>query len=140
MGEYTLMVEQILEHLNIDSYDARVDKTTWAIQRGSATIFILVLEPQSADEFGVLAVQSPIAKLPKKNLVALYRFLLEKNAFDTGQARFSITDDIITLCALRPLVDLDPLEMAQIIVNVGETADEFDDHIIKEFGAEKLEG
>ncbi len=136
MGDYSRMIDGVLEQFGLDAYESRIDKNAWAFTRGSAPIFILLNEPENEEEFGWFAVRSPIAKLPKQNLPALYRWMLEKNEIETRQSRFCIAEDeTITVILWRPLAAMDPIELATCIMDVGDTADNFDDYIINEFGA-----
>lgn len=139
MGEYTRMIDAILEHFGLDPYESRLDKDNWIIFRGTVGVLVTVIEPKSEEDGGFFAVNSPIVRLPKQNLAPMYRFMLEKNFADTRQARFAINDDVVSVVCIRSVTDLDPVEAASIIDDVSGVADEYDVFLIREFGATKYE-
>ncbi len=109
-----------------------LDDTGYAsLQRGSATIGVNVLEEQ-----GVLMVFSPVMQVPLAGREAFYRKLLELSFVETSDAAFAINkdQDEVVVRNLRRLSGLDYEELEDIIVTVGETADRWDDILIRDWG------
>jgi len=109
-----------------------LDGTGYAsLQRGSATIGVNVLEEQ-----GVLMVFSPVMQVPLAGREAFYRKLLELSFVETSDAAFAINkdQDEVVVRNLRRLSGLDYEELEDIIVTVGETADRWDDILIRDWG------
>ena len=101
-------------------------------QVGSAVIFNHLAVDEHGDSFVIL--NSPIVKLPPDNLLAFYRRLLELNFEGSGQAAVGVDHDTVHICATR---DVDGLgsELAEVIIAVGNMADNLDDYLHDEFGA-----
>lgn len=101
------------------------------LTRGSAAIGINVLEEQ-----GVLMIFSPVMDIPVTGREALYRRLLELSFVATSDAAFAIDGQRgkVVLRALRRLSGLDYEEFEDLVVTVGQVADEWDDRLIREFG------
>ena len=105
-------------------------------QVGSAGIIIHFTVDENNDSF--VELYSPIVKLPSDNLLAFYRCLLELNFEGGGQAAVGIDHDSVYVCATR---DVDGLgsELAEVIIAVGDMADNLDDYLHDEFGAPKFD-
>ena len=110
-----------------------LDESGYAsLQRGSATIGVNVLEAQ-----GVLMVFSPVMPVPLAGREAFYRKLLELSFVETSDAAFAINkeQDEVVVRSLRRLSGLDYEELEDIVATVGETADRWDDILIREWGS-----
>jgi len=125
-------IEKVLESLGYDPKESKIDDSTWGVVKGSAIVLINVIEGE------LFAVHSPMADIPKNNLVGLYRHLLESNFTETMQSRFFIQDNVIHLGTLRPLQGLDREEMESIIAEIAVLSDKFDDYLKSEFGAKLI--
>ena len=135
---YQRLIEEALDDLGWDSYEARTKKNIWYVARGTARIMIILHEDEDGDLANShLFIRSFIAKLPKNNLVGLYRYLLEQNSVNTLYTHFALQEDSIWLQAIRSLEDIDLNEIAKLIGIVSSLADRYDNYIIKEFGATK---
>jgi Tir chaperone protein (CesT) family len=101
------------------------------LQRGSAVVGINVLEKQ-----GVLMVCAPVMDVPMTGREAFYRTLLDMSFVATQDAAFAIDGprEKVVLRVLRRLSALDYEEFEDIVMTVGQVADEFDDQLIAEFG------
>lgn len=109
-----------------------LDETGYAsLQRGSATIGVNVLEEQ-----GVLMVFSPVMQVPLAGREAFFRKLLELSFVETSDAAFAINkdQDEVVVRNLRRLSGLDYEELEDIVATVGETADRWDDVLIRDWG------
>ena len=107
--------------------------------KGSAAIQVVLRPPSEEEEdLGFFAIISPVAKLPKENLVGLYRYLLEKNHGETSQGRFSIQEDTVLLSAMRYAAGLDKVEIGTLVMDIGGASDHFDDILGKEFKTKRI--
>ena len=103
------------------------------IARGSATVRINVI-----DEHGVILLISPVMRVPERNTEAFYRRLLELSFLATSDASFAIDKktDMVYLRILRRLEGLDYDEFEDILHTIASVADEWDDKLRGQFGAE----
>jgi hypothetical protein len=101
------------------------------LQRGSVTVGINVLERQ-----GVLMIFAPVMDVPVTGRESFYRTLLDMSFVATQDAAFAIDGprDKVVLRALRRLSALDYEEFEDLVVTVGQVADDFDDRLISEYG------
>jgi hypothetical protein len=104
-------------------------------RRGSASGYVTVVEDTEEQDNLLLRVALSIMRAPERGAADLYRRLLELNQGLQGRAAFSIDkDDVVWLTAGRPLEDLDPGEVLDLVLWTAEKADSFDDILIGEFG------
>ena len=105
--------------------------------RGSASGYVTVIEDAEEQDNLLLQVSLTIMKVPTRHPEVLYRRLLEINMQLQGRAAFSVdTDDIVWLTAGRPMEDLDPGEVLDLVLWTAEHADNLDDILLSEFGHE----
>lgn len=109
------------------------------IQRGSASGFVMVLPADAAGARNdlILVTRLEIMPVPRDadTRAALERRLLELNHGLLGRAAFSVgPDGTVSLTAGRPVEDLDPGEILDLILWTSEQADLYDDGLIEEFG------
>lgn len=109
------------------------------IQRGSASGFVMVLPADAAgsatDLVLVTRLEIMAAPADASRRAALVRRLLELNHGLLGRAAFSLgPDGKVFLTAGRPVDDLDPGEILDLILWTSEQADLYDDGLIEEFG------
>ncbi|MDE2749964.1 MAG: YbjN domain-containing protein [Chloroflexota bacterium] len=125
-------VEGILRAIGVDPNAARMEVESgygWNFQRGSALIEVYL----TPEEQGYLQVLSPIMHLPGRQLLALYRRLLELNLQLTNAA-LGVHEDVVYLYHERLLAGLDAAEADAIIRRLAQYADELDDALSEEFG------
>jgi len=125
-------VEGILRAIGVDPNAARMEVESgygWNFQRGSALIEVYL----TPEEQGYLQVLSPIMHLPGRQLLALYRRLLELNLQLTNAA-LGVHEDVVYLYHERLLAGLDAAEADAIIRRLAQYADELDDALAEEFG------
>ena len=108
------------------------------IQRGSASGFVMAVPTRDAGtEDLLLVVRLEIMETPpdaglRRDLMAR---LLELNHGFLGRAAFSFDPDgMVALTAGRPVEDLDPGEILELILWTSEQADLYDDELIDSFG------
>ena len=106
------------------------------IERGSATGSVRVVSDPGHPE-NLLVVRLSIMRVPEAAGADFHRRLLELNHASLGRAAFSIDDDgLVSLTAGRPVEDLDPGELIDLILWTSEYADDLDDKLLAEFGSE----
>jgi hypothetical protein len=126
------LVARILDRLDEGTYREGFAEP---FQRGSAAgKASVVADADDPGEF-VFQVEMAIMRAPAGQEPAFYRRLLELNHDFQGRAAFSLADDGgVTLLAARPIRDLDPSEVVDLILWTSEQADRYDDVLLKEFG------
>jgi hypothetical protein len=128
------LVERILDHIDDGALEAGFEEP---IQRGSASGFACVLPGQQDPDSLLLVVRLSIMRAPEANCEALFERLLGLNHEFKGRAAFSISDDgVVYLTSGRPVEDLDPGEIIDLILWTSEKADDYDDILLTEFGYE----
>jgi hypothetical protein len=128
------VIETVIASLQEDN-SAMVSQTElghlWKFKYGSVEVFAQ-LSGTSDDD--MLAVWSPVLKLPAKNEAQLLRKLLELNWTSTFEAHFSIIDNQVAVSSKRSIADLSPSEVSRNITVVATVADEYDESLQAEFG------
>jgi hypothetical protein len=131
------LVDTVLESLGVEGVREESDEgVDWNLQVGSAPIAI-VLQTNEVLQEPTLEVRAPILRLPALQLLAFYRRCLELNRILVGCA-IGVEDDVVMVAAERRLPGLDRARFVEMLLNVASAADEFDDVLSAEFGAEKL--
>ena len=131
-------VERILAQIGVEAEAARMQVERgfgWNFLQGSALVEIYV----SPEERGYLQALAPIMHLPQRNLLALYRRLLELNLELTNMA-LGVHEDVVYLYHERLLEGLDAVEADGIIRRLASVADELDDALVGEFGGRRYGG
>lgn len=106
------------------------------LQRGSARGTVSVVADPHDHGTLVMIVRMRIMPVPPNDRPRLYRTLLELNDRLEGRAAFSIdADSHVQLVAGRPLDDMDPGELVDLILWTSERADHYDDLLQREFPA-----
>ncbi len=126
------LVDRILDGLEDGTLDAGFEEP---IERGSATGSVRVVKEPEHQE-SLVVVRLSLMRVPEKAGAAFYERLLELNHASLGRAAFSIDDGLVCLTAGRPVEDLDPGELIDLILWTSEYADDLDDELLAEFGSE----
>lgn len=138
MHKYQDLVEKILEELGVDpaaarqpSDDPRV-RFSWSLRLGSAAIFLDLLEEEGE---GMLRLDSPILMLPPKDRrEEFYAWLLQLN-YNLAESALCLKDDEVHIVCTRPLEDLDPGEVRDLVTRLSNYADDLDNALNVEFDA-----
>ena len=127
------LVDRILDDLEDGTLDTGFEEP---IQRGSATGSVRVVKDPEHSE-SLVVVRLSLMRVPETAGAAFYERLLELNHASLGRAAFSIDGDgLVYLTAGRPVEDLDPGELIDLILWTAEYADDLDDELLAEFGSE----
>ncbi len=126
------LVERILEDLEDGTLEAGFEEP---IERGSASGSVAVLKgPDNVES--IVVVRLSIMRVPETAGAAFYERLLELNHASHGRAAFSVdADGMVFLTSGRPIADLDPGELIDLILWTSEYADDLDDVLLAEFGS-----
>ena len=86
----------------------------------------------------MLLFLSAIMKVPQTRQADFYRKLLELNFLRTSDGAFAIDaqNDYVYLRAFRGLAGIDYIEFVDMLDTVAQVADEWDDKLKEEFGAD----
>ena len=105
----------------------------WKFKYGSVEVFVQLTGISDDDTF---TVWSSVLQLPAKNEPQLMRKLLEMNWSDTFESCFGIVDDQVVVLSSRTVAELSAGEISRAITVVATIADDNDDALQAEFGAE----
>ncbi|MDX1903326.1 MAG: YbjN domain-containing protein [Thermonemataceae bacterium] len=132
--DYIRTVEEAFRLLGVDPKDAQSPiQGAWILQRGSAKIRVMLNSTPTTDgEELTLSMMVYIMPIPRKKQKEFFRKLLEMNSSFVNE-RFEIFDSEIYMTASRYLDGLDAQEVVDIMLEISETADYFDDRLLKEF-------
>ena len=127
------LVDRILDGLEDGTLEAGFEEP---IQRGSASGSVRVVNDPEHPE-SLVVVRLSLMRVPEAAGAAFYQRLLELNHTSLGRAAFSIDGDgLVWLTSGRPVEDLDPGELIDLILWTSEYADDLDDKLLAEFGSE----
>ncbi len=105
----------------------------WKFKYGSVEVFVQLTGSSDDDTF---TVWSSVLQLPAKNEPQLMRKLLEMNWSDTFESCFGIVDDQVVVLSSRTVAELSAGEISRAITVVATIADDNDDALQAEFGAQ----
>ncbi len=126
------LVARILDGLDDGTLVAGFEEP---IQRGSAAGSVsVVTDPEHSES--LVVVRLSLMRVPENADAAFFERLLELNHAALGRAAFSIDDGVVFVTAGRPVEDLDPGELIDLILWTSEYADDLDDKLLAEFGSE----
>jgi hypothetical protein len=127
------LVDRILEGLEDGTLVAGFEEP---IERGSARGSVIVVSDPEHSE-SLVVVRLSLMRVPENAGAGFYERLLELNHASLGRAAFSVHGDgLVYLTAGRPVEDLDPGELIDLILWTSEYADALDDKLLAEFGSE----
>ena len=128
------LVERLIEHIEDGTLAAGFEEK---IQRGSASGFACVVRDKDDPDGLVLVVRLALMRVPPDDPEPLFRRILALNHELKGRAAFSVhSDGNVYLTSGRPIEDLDPGEIIDLLLWTSEQADHFDDVLLDEFGHE----
>jgi len=138
------MVEAVFLELGIPVQETRIGEEDaqagaketlgWVVMKGSAQVYVFLYHSEK-DNF--IHVYSPVMSMPERNLLQLFRRLLDLNGVGQMGVAFGLKGDNVVLSIYRSTTDLDRSEVREMIINVGEHADYYDDILVNEFGGRR---
>lgn len=128
---YVAFVEDLIRRAGLEPGACyNEDAECWQFEKGSADIFISVIEI-AGDYY--INVASPIMEAPARNREALFERLLQENAQRIA-VKFSLRDDVVWLEINREMNGLTLDEAMRALVRVSEVSDELDEELISRYG------
>lgn len=127
-------IEAILTTIGKDVKIARMGKTSWEIEEGSAMIRITYNTTN-----GFIYADAILGALPKDNIGELYTYLLEQN-YKMDNVSFSISKQNIILGTIIYDYDLNPESGQLIFSNLFKKADDYDSILHQEYNIVMYEG
>jgi hypothetical protein len=118
---------------SMDADDSALEnqtEDTWKFQYGTVEVVVNITGTEPTDTFTVF---STVLNAPFKDEAKLTRWLLEKNATETFEARYAIQNDQVLVLSSRSVEDLSPAEISRIITIVAAIADANDEFLIEHF-------
>jgi hypothetical protein len=136
------MIETVIDELGIPVDESRIgaqaegaeEHAGWVVMKGSAEVYVFLYRGEN-DNF--IHVYSPVMAIPERNLIQLFRKLLDLNGVGQMGAAFGLKGENVVLSTYRSTTDLDRSEVRDMIINVGEHADYYDDVLVTEFGGRR---
>ncbi|MEH1842659.1 MAG: YbjN domain-containing protein [Nostoc sp.] len=130
------VIENVIDSLEQDD-SAMVHQTPeggylWKFKYGSVEVFVQLNGTTDED---TITVWSTVLNLPAKDEPKLMRYLLELNCSSTFEARFGIIENRVVVISTRTLAELSPGEVSRLITIVATIADDNDEALQSEFGA-----
>jgi hypothetical protein len=106
--------------------------SVWKFKYGTVEVFVQLTGLLEDD---MLTVWAAVLPLPARDEARLMRHLLEMNWSGTLEARFGIVNDQVVVVSSRSLADLSPTEISRAITIVATLADDNDEPLQEQFGA-----
>ena len=102
----------------------------WTFKYGSVQVYVQLTGETASD---TLTVWSPVLTLPAKDEPRLMKTLLEKNCYETLEARFGLSGNQVLVISSRILQDISAAEISRLMTIVATIADDSDDALQAEF-------
>ncbi|CAA6800609.1 MAG: Serine protease precursor MucD/AlgY associated with sigma factor RpoE [uncultured Campylobacterales bacterium] len=126
------LIEDIITEIGKDIKISRMGYKRWEIEEGSAKINIAYYDN------GVIESDTYLCRLPKDNLKEIYTYMLKENA-KLDYLTFSIHDNKVLLSYIIINSSLTKEVGGVALKRLVEKADFYDDYMIDNFGAIKIE-
>ena len=133
--DYVEVIQTVIASLQQDD-TAMVSKTAegyvWKFKYGSVEVFVQLTGVKDEDTFTAWAT---VLKLPAKDEPRLMRHLLEMNWSGTFESCFGIYNEQVVVLSTNTLAALTPGKISRVITVVATIADNNDEALQAEFGA-----
>ncbi|UKN03078.1 trypsin-like peptidase domain-containing protein [Paracrocinitomix mangrovi] len=126
-------MESILTSIGKDVKLSRVGKSAWDIEEGSALIKIT---HNTQNRF--IYCDAVLGSLPKQNIANLYDYMLKEN-YDLEALSFSVNQQNIVLGTIIYDADLNEESGKEILAELFQKADDYDNYMADTFGMELAE-
>ncbi len=103
----------------------------WTFKYGSVDVYVQLTWETDSD---TLTIWSPVLTLPAKDEPGLMKSLLEKNCYETLEARFGLSGNQVLVISSRILQDISAAEISRLMTIVATIADDSDDALQAAFG------
>lgn len=129
-SHFANFIESAIEEMGANPVLCRAGRDNWEFHQGSALLRIFVYQRD------YLIITSPLAKLPKQNLLPLYEFLLSHSYLPYS---FGISDNTIYISYRVHLSDVfsdDSDKIKEYVRNIPTLADDLDNLLVEKYGCE----
>lgn len=129
-SHFAVFIESAMEEMGANPILCRAGRDVWEFHQGSALLRIFVYQRD------YLIITSPLAKLPKQNLLPLYEFLLSHPYLPYS---FGISDNTIYISYRVHLSDVfsdDSGKIKEYVQNIPALADDLDNLLVEKYGCE----
>jgi serine protease Do len=126
-------MENILTSIGKDVKLSRVGKSAWDIEEGSALIKIT---HNTKNRF--IYCDAVLGSLPKQNIGELYEYMLKEN-YDLESLSFSVDRQNVILSTIIYDADLNDTSGKEILGELFQKADDYDNYLADKFGLEMAE-
>ncbi len=122
-------IEELIQELGYNTDLCRKGPSNWLIKQGTADINISYYE-----KTGLIVGDAYLCSLPKKEIKPIYTYLLRQN-YDLEGLTFSVKDQRIILSLLIYDQYFDKETAKKYLERLFQSADKYDELLIKEYGA-----
>lgn len=126
------LVENVISALGFSKEISRKGPASWLVTEGSANI-----EINYNKQSGMIVGDALLCTLPKKGIEKIYHYLLQQN-YEINSLSFSVRENSILLSLIIHEEYLDPDTAKPLFKHLFEKADYYDDILIDNFGAIKV--
>ncbi len=123
------IIEEIIEELGHTPSLSRRSYNSWEIQQGSATIVVGYY-----DQVRYIVGEAHLCRLPKKNIKAIYEYLLREN-YQMQELNFSVSEQDIILSFIIYDSYFTKVTARETFKKLITKADHYDDILVDEYGA-----
>ena len=129
MNQYSAMITDFLHNCG-EAEKGFVNSQEWWIMSGSVKVQIFLT---SLEDNAELIVASNLFQYEEQN-ADINEYILKLNGtLKLKGVSFGIRNKHLILCSIRPVKDLDTVELEWIIASITIIADEYDDFLIEKF-------
>ncbi len=138
LKEVSQIVESALKKLEIPVKDSKLEtedkdnSAAWGFGIENIEVLIYLVTDEKGQIY--FKLQSPIVKMPKKNLLAFYRNLLERN-LTLNELSIGINKDLVYIYGSRPTQGIDENEIAYLITELVSEGEVIAEELHEEFKA-----
>lgn len=129
-------VESFYETLNyldenlIKNYGNK-EKTEFNFPQGSAVVIVKLVDNN-------VVITAPFVKIPEKKFLPIFRKCTELNFKVMTLPQIIIKDDYLVFQYSMPIETCEPYKLYDVLRDIAQNADKYDDEFVDKFGAERI--
>lgn len=129
-------VESFYETLNyldenlIKNYGNK-EKTEFNFPQGSAVVIVKLVDNN-------VVITAPFVKIPEKKFLPIFRKCTELNFKVMTLPQIIIKDDYLVFQYSMPIETCEPYKLYDVLRDIAQNADKYDDEFVEKFGAERI--
>lgn len=117
------------EHL-ISNYGNK-EKTEFSFPQGSAVVIVKINN-------NIVEITAPFVRIPKTKYLPIFRRCTELNFKVMTLPQIVIKDDYLVFQYSMPIEMCEPYKLYDVLRDIAQNADKYDDEFVEKFGAERL--